>query len=46
MKFMVYLAIFVWLVELTEFIVEACPHIILSNAGFNYIYFNSGSEHK
>lgn len=38
MKFMDYLAIFVWLVELAEFIVEARPHIILSNAGFNRLF--------
>lgn len=35
---MAYLAIFVWLVGLTEFMVKAHPHIILLNAGFNHIF--------
>lgn len=38
LQHMAYLAIFVWLVGLTEFMVKAHPHIILLNAGFNHIF--------
>lgn len=44
LQHMAYLAIFVWLVELTEFIVKAHSHIILPNAGFNNVFFIAGQN--
>lgn len=38
LQHMAYLTIFVWLVEFTEFMVKAHPHIILLNVGFNHIF--------
>ena len=44
LQYMAYVAIFVWLVELTEFMVKAHPHIILPNAGFNHTFLIAGQN--
>jgi len=41
---MAYLAIFVWLVELTVFMVMAHPQMILFDAGFNHIFLIAGQN--
>lgn len=44
LQLVVYLAISVWLVELTEFMVKAHSHIILVNEGLNHIFLIAGQN--